>query len=75
MDKEKQNFNTEMDCSAQYYALDREKKKTLRCLFIKRTGISHPGFYAKLRRRCWSILDREVFNDIVRWIENGYKEC
>lgn len=69
MDKEKQNFNTEMDCSAQYYALDREKKKTLRCLFIERTGISHPGFYAKVRRRCWGILDREVFNSILRSIE------
>lgn len=63
--KEKESFNLQMDCSAQYYALDREKKKKLRSLFIQRTGISHPGFYAKVRRRCWSILDREVFNEIM----------
>lgn len=73
--KEKQGFNLKMDCSAQYYALDRDKKRLLRNLFIQRTGISHPGFYAKVRRRCWSFLETDVFNNIMTQLNNGAEKC
>lgn len=63
--KEKQGFNSELDCSAQYAALDSNKKKVVRERFLEETGVSYPGFYAKLRRRCWGKLEVQVFNRIV----------
>lgn len=69
MMKEKQSFNSELDCSAQYAALDNNKKKVLRDRFLEETGVSYPGFYAKLRRRCWGKLEVQVFNRIIKEVE------
>lgn len=56
-----------------YESLSMEDKLALRDAVIRRSGMSLPTFYYKMKQNSWKPLEQELFIDILNNISNERK--
>lgn len=62
--KKEQNLS-KMVFKDQYDALSEQDKKEFREAFLKKSGVSYPSFYVKLRNNTFKPLEEKCFSELM----------